>query len=236
MTVRSFRLPVLLLAAAAVILCTAAGARGADVGYQTWFDYNALWKSESGLTVFGDAGLRRNYVDPRWWKFVLRPSIGYDFDRWFFAGGIGNFYSDLAGALSIYELRPWQGARVSWPEAPVRLTHVFRLEERFFFDTDDGNSLFRLRFRYQLGTRFVWTRSGSGRGWYSPFSVEAFFQFDDNADERFGEQARVTAGIARAFNPRLRVELDLLWQQTEQLFDLYSDNELYLRVRVFQAF
>ncbi len=125
---RPFRRSALLLAAAAIILSAAVGARGADVEYQTWFDYNAGWKTKSGLT-----------------------------------------------------------------------------------------------------------RSGSGRGWYSPFSVEAFFQFDDSADERFGEQARITAGIARAFNPRLRVELDLLWQKTEQLFDLYSDNELYLRVRVFQA-
>ncbi len=236
MIVRPFRRSALRLAAAAVILCAGAGARGADVGYQTWFDYNAGWKTKGGLTLFGDVGLRRNHVDPRWWKYVFRPSVGYEFDRWTLAGGIGNFYTDLAGVLSIYELRPWQGARVSWPGAPVRLTHLFRLEERFFFDTDDGNSLFRLRFRYQVGTRFVWTRSGSGWGWYSPLSVEAFFQFDDNADERFGEQARVTAGIVRAFNPRFRVELDLLWQQTAQLFDLYSDNELYLRVRVFQVF
>jgi len=53
---------------------------------------------------------------------------------------------------------------------------------------------------------------------------------------RLAAAAVILCADARAFNPRLRVELDLLWQQTEQLIDLYSDNELYLRVRVFQVF
>jgi hypothetical protein len=235
LTGRSLQRSLLLLIFGFVLL-SATGARGAGVEYQTWVDYNARWKTKSGLTFFGDAGLRRNYVDPRWWKFILRPSVGYEFDRWTLAGGIGNIYSDLDGVLHIYELRPWQGARVTWPLAPVPLTHLFRLEERFFFDTDDGNSLFRLRLRYRLGTRLDWTGSESGRGWYSPLSVEAFFQFDKNDEESFGEQARVTAGIARAFNPSLRVEFDLLWQKTARYLDLYSDNELFLRLRVFQYF
>lgn len=219
-----------------IVLLTATGARGVDVELQTWFDYNAIWKTQGGVTIFGDAGLRRNYEDPRWWKFIVRPSVGSEFGRWYVAGGIGNMYTDFAGALRIYELRPWQGARVSWPEAPVRLTHLFRLEQRFIFDTDDGNSLFRLRFRYRFGTRFVWSGSDSGRGWFSPLSVELFSQFDQNDEERFGEQIRVTAGIARVFSPRLRVEVDLLWQQSGRLTDLYAEDELFLRLRVFQAF
>ena len=230
------RRPAILLVAAGITLGCVAGACRAEVEYQTWGDYNAGWKTKSGLTFFGDAGLRRNHVDPRWWKVIVRPSVGYQFGRWTLAGGIGNFYTDLAGALRIYELRPWQGARVTWPDARVPLTHLFRLEERFFFDTDDSNSIFRFRFRYRLGTRFVWTRSESGRGWYSPLSIEAFFQLDDNSDERFGEQARVTAGVGRAFSPRLRVEVDLLWQKTERFLDLYSDQELFFRLRVFQFF
>jgi hypothetical protein len=116
------------------------------------------------------------------------------------------------------------------------MSHFFRLEERFFFDTDDGNSLFRLRFRYQLGTRVRWSGSESGRGWNSPFSIEAFFQLDKSDEERFGEQARISAGIERVFNPRVRIRLDLLWQNTSQLTDFYSGNELYFRLRFFQSF
>ena len=226
----------LLLLIFALVLFAAPGARGDGVEYQTWIDYNARWKTKSGVSFFGDAGLRRNHVDPRWWKYILRPSVGYEFDRWTLAGGIGNIYTDLAGVLRIYELRPWQGARVTWPLAPVPLTHLFRLEERFFFDADDGNSLFRLRFRYRLGTRIDWARSESGRGWFSPLSVELFAQFDRKDEERFGEQVRVTAGIARAFNAGLRIEFDLLWQQSERLTDIFAEDDLFLRFRVFQYF
>jgi hypothetical protein len=224
------------LAALAGGFLAAGDGRCGDVQYQTWIDYNPSWKASERVTVFGDAGIRRNYVDPRWWKYVLRANIGYDLGAWKVAGGIGNFYSDFAGVLHIYELRPWQGALVYWPASGLRLAHLFRLEERFFFDTDDGNSLFRMRLRYQLGTRVDWSRSESGRGWNSPISVELFFQFDDDADERFGEQARISAGIERVFNPRLRVGFDLLWQNTAQLTDFYSGNELYFRLRFFQSF
>jgi hypothetical protein len=207
-----------------------------EVDYQTWIDYNPKWKSGERLSYYGDAGVRRNYEDPRWWRYVLRANVGYDLGSWFVTGGIGNFYTDFAGVLHVYELRPWQGARVYWPASGLRLSHLLRLEERFFFDTDDGNSIFRFRFRYQFGTTVEWTGAGSDRGWNSPFSIEAFFMFDDNAEDRFGEEARITVGAARRFNPKLRVELDLLWQSTARLTDFYSDRELSLRLRLFQVF
>jgi hypothetical protein len=222
--------------ATAVILLSSGDARCDDVEFQGWIDYNPTWKPGERLTFFGDAGLRRNHTGPRWWRYVARPSVAYDVGAWQIAGGIGNFYNDFAGALHIYELRPWQGAQVHWPASRVRLGHLFRLEERFFFDTDDGNSLFRLRFRYQISTRVVWTVPDSGRSWSSPFSVELFFTFDEKAEERFGEEARVSAGIERGFSRRLSLRLDILWQKTARLFDIYSDNEIYLRLRLFQRF
>jgi hypothetical protein len=225
-----------LLAALACVPLTAGDGRCGDVEYQTWVDYNPSWKASDKLTVFGDVGARRNYVEPRWWKYIVRANVAYDLGAWKVAGGIGNFYADFASVLNIYELRPWQGALVYWPASGLRMSHFFRLEERFFFDTDDGNSLFRLRFRYQLGTRVRWSGSESGRGWNSPFSIEAFFQLDKSDEERFGEQARISAGIERVFNPRVRIRLDLLWQNTSQLTDFYSGNELYFRLRFFQSF
>jgi hypothetical protein len=63
---------------------------------------------------------------------------------------------------------------VSWPRAEINPSHLFRLEERFFFDADDGNSLFRLRFRYQISTGVGRIDPESGRGWNSPFSAEFF--------------------------------------------------------------
>ena len=226
----------ILLAVLACLPLAAGDGRCGEVEYQTWIDYNPSWKASDELTVFGDVGARRNYVDPRWWKYVLRANVAYDLGGWKVAGGVGNFYSDFDGALRVYELRPWQGVLAHWPASGLRLSHLLRLEERFFFDTDDGNTLFRLRFRYQLGTRVNWSDPESERGWYSPVSLEAFFQFDDGAEEQFGEQARISAGIERVFNPRLRVRLDLLWQNTERLTDFYSGNEIYFRLRFFQSF
>jgi len=217
-------------------ILTAGDGRCDEVQYQTWIDYNPQWKAGEHLVFFGDGGLRRHYADPRAWRLVLRPSIGYDMGAWQLAGGLGNFYTDFAGVLYIYELRPWQGLQLQWPSFPIKLSHLFRLEERFFFDTESGNSIFRFRFRYQIGTRINWTESAAGRGWNSPVSIEAFFMFDDKAEDRFGEEARVTVGLAHVFSPEFRIELDLLWQKTARLLDLYSDNELYLRLRFYQNF
>jgi hypothetical protein len=215
---------------------TAFDGRCNELQYQPWIDYNPSWRTGGNWTVFGDVGLRRNYDDPRWWKYVIRPSAAYDVGAWTLAGGLGNFYSDIAGVLYIYELRPWQGVRTQWPSSGFKLEHLVRLEERFFFDTDSSNSLFRLRLRYQIGTRVVWTGGGKNPGWNSPVSVEAFFQFEDDADERFGEQARVTAGIERVFGPNLSLRFDIMWQNTAGLTDFGLDNELYFRLRCFQRF
>lgn len=207
-----------------------------DIQYQTWVDYNPSWRVGEKATVFGDVGLRRNHADPRWWKYVVRPNVGYDLGSWQIVGGVGNFYSDFAGVLHVFELRPWQGVLLNWPASGLKLNHFIRLEERLLFDTDRDNSLFRLRLRYQLGTRVLWRESGSGRSWSSPLSVEAFFQFDHDAEDRFGEQARISAGIERSFSRKLRLRVDVLWQNTVQLTDFYTGNELYLRVRVYQSF
>lgn len=132
----------LLLAWLAGGVLPASDGRCDEVEYQTWIDYNPKWNANERLALYGDTGLRRNFVDPRWWKYVLRANIGYVLGAWQVAAGIGNFYTDLAGVLHIYELRPWQGALVYWPASGPRLSHLLRLEERFFFDTD---VIFRFR-------------------------------------------------------------------------------------------
>lgn len=217
-----------------LILCAGDG-RSDEADYATWFDYNPKWKSGERLLFYGDTGVRNNYKDPRWWRYVLRANVGYETGSWLLTGGVGNFYTDFAGAFHVYELRPWQGALAYWPASGFRLSHLFRLEERFFFDTDDGNSIFRVRFRYQIGTVVAWSSSEGGGGWNSPFSIEAFFMFDDKASDRFGEEARITAGIARVFSPKSRLQLDLMWQSTARLTEFYSERELSLRVRFFQS-
>lgn len=234
MSTRS-RLGAALLTAIASLFVAGHGRCG-ETPYETWLDYNVAWQARENVRIFGDVGIRRNSEDPRWWKYVLRPNVAYDAGGWQVAAGIGNFYNDLAGALHVYELRPWQGLQLRWPSSRVRLGHLFRLEERFFFDTDDGNSIFRFRFRYQLSTRFTWSASETGRGWNSPLSIEVFLQLDDDAEERIGQQLRLTGGVERVFGPQWRLRVDLLWQKTARLLDLYSDNELYLRFRVFQSF
>jgi hypothetical protein len=95
-----------LLAALACVPLTAGDGRCGDVEYQTWVDYNPSWKASDKLTVFGDVGARRNYVEPRWWKYIVRANVAYDLGAWKVAGGIGNFYADFASVLNIYELRP----------------------------------------------------------------------------------------------------------------------------------
>lgn len=109
-------------------------------------------------------------------NFLVRPSIGYEFldglTGWF---GYGYFDYDSLG--NILENRMWQQIQYS-KELPklwnTWLTTRFRLEERWFTETDIDD--FSMRGRYLLRLMYPLTQS---KKWFFVLSDDVLFNFND---------------------------------------------------------
>lgn len=199
---------------------------------EVWFDYNHSYMLNSKITIFGDAGYRFAEND----IVVFRPSVKYTFaNNFMIMGGLGNFYTySTENNGRAYEIRPWQGARLIWPQNSsfFSLKHFVRFEEQFLnISSDDDGFVGRLRFRYQIGTELeLWDNASGTFGISLPLEYEIFHSFVQT--DYFMERDRIIAGILFQFRKGLKLELNYTIQRAGEGFaDLSPDIGIY-RIRL----
>jgi hypothetical protein len=197
-------------------------------------DYNPTWHVSGSWDAWGDLGFRTTFEAPRFDTFIIRPNARYYWHTWQFEAGLANFITIVEDQGDVWEVRPWQGAQVTWPKTTVPLKHHWRLEERFFLNSDTTNT-FALRFRYRLSYEIEWTKPEKGSLWRTPLSVEGFLTLTGD-NNRMNEDTRVTAGLDYVFGPLWTAGVELIWQKhTAPLIGAPAD-VFILRLRVFQVF
>ena len=199
---------------------------------EVWTDYNYNYILNSKVSIFGDVGYRfaENNI------ILFRPSVKYTFaDNFMIMGGLGNFYSSSSDlGIKAYEIRPWQGARVVWPQKSTffSLKHYVRFEEQFVTNllSKDGFEG-RLRFRYQIGTELdIWDNASGTFGISIPLEYEIFHSFVQS--DYFMERDRIIAGILFEFGRGYKLEVNYTMQRAGEGFaDLSPDIGIY-RIRI----
>jgi len=204
-----------------------------DISPQLWADYNPSWQVRPNLELYGDLGARSEIQSGGWWRFVVRPSVRFQAsERVRVSGGLGIFFTLNDVIADRLEIRPWQGASLTWPRGRVPIEHFVRLEERFDFNLRNGNSLNSVRFRYRLRPSFDWGQVRPGRYWRLLASGEIFYHIVGEPAQ-FDEEVRLTVGIERGYREGLRLRLDATWQKEGRAFREGTIDDLILRVRVF---
>lgn len=206
-----------------------------EVSPQIWVDYNPAKRLTERWELYGDAGLRTELQSGGWFRIVVRPSVRYSLSNiWRLAGGLGGLYTVNTDSLvaNRFELRPWQGVRLNWPNWKLPFDHFLRLEERFEWNTRSGELDASLRLRYRLRVSYRWDSFiREDRHWQAHASAELFGRLAGQ-DGQFKEQARLGLGIERSFSRRARIRVEIIWQKVDELF-AGPVNDIYLRVRVF---
>ena len=87
------------------------------VDTQLWFDFIPHFKINKRLEYFGDNSYRTSISGSKFNKLVLKPSIRYN---WTYEldviGGVGFFLTGEEDDYNTFELRPYQGVRLNWPQ------------------------------------------------------------------------------------------------------------------------
>ena len=223
---------------AALILSTAGFCTGRaladEVLPQIWLDYNASHQLSPKVDIFGDAGIRWTTESEGWLRLILRPSVSMPAGRVRLSFGIGNFYTFNDLIENRWELRPYQGAAMTWWSDRFSVEHLLRLEERFDFNTETWNSLNSIRVRYQLRASYRWSAIKAGRSWKATASVEPFLTLTGEQGQQ-RELVRATIGLTRSFSYERRLEFDASWQQESLIFKPDENvNDIFLRVRWFR--
>ena len=206
-----------------------------EVSPQIWLDYNPSHRLSPKVDLFGDIGIRWEMENKGLLRLILRPSAGVPVGKVRLSFGVGNFYTFNDIIANRWEIRPYQGAAVTWPDGRLSVEHFLRLEERFDFNTETWNSLNSLRLRYLLRTAYSWNAYEAARSWKATASVEPFLTLTGQQGQQ-RELVRATIGIERSFAHNRRLELDISWQQESLILKPDEHvNDIYLRVRWFKV-
>ena len=179
--------------------------------YQTWLDYDHQYKKDGNFRFLSDYGLRWQSTagSDNWYRLHARPSVGFRPSTLMdYRGGIGVFFTQNELTANQFEIRPWQGAKISWPNFKrFRFFNYFRLEERFSFRINQSQN-FVLKFRYKFGVKIPLNNTVISVGtFYIPVSIELFMDLTLNNNEQTNDRTRIEVGLAYRWTAKTTVRL-----------------------------
>ena len=86
------------------------------VNQQIWIDFYPHYYVNDKLEYYGDLGYRSIVSKRSWSRVYLRPSLKYHLNKhWEVQSGLGVFYIFDKSDADQFEITPWQGVQLNWP-------------------------------------------------------------------------------------------------------------------------
>jgi hypothetical protein len=209
--------------------------------FQVWTDYNHFHKLNGNWQFFNDAGYRfqpsKEYNG--FSRFHIRPSFEYKKQVLYsFRAGLGLFYTINSNFNNTFEIRPWQGFRLNWPNINrVRFVHYTRLEQRFLDYLDADDNAFTFKFRYKLQTKIPINNVGMIEGtYYVKLSAELFADLALVEQSTNSDRNRFEIGAGYLLKRNQEVQVIILLQRNKNNIDDIIQNDNVIRFSFIQRF
>jgi hypothetical protein len=197
-----------------------------DSRFSGWFFNLNTIKLSQKTSIHFDAQLRTSDE----WKYVetliLRPGLNFHTNKktiltlgYAFVEGWRNI-GEVRGPLS--EHRIWQQLMLPWPDRTIRVTHRFRLEERFIpvpaLDNDEivrQSTAYSSRFRYFVRTLLPLMHAKTfTRGSFLALQNEVFLNLTglDEVNGKFFDQNRLYLAAGWRFGSTIDMEAGYMYQ------------------------
>jgi hypothetical protein len=207
---------------------------------QIWLYWHLNRDFTPRIKYRGDLGYRQEFPYENWSRIYFRPGVEWSAGSFIdITGGVGFWYTAQKIIPNSFELRPWQGIRLHWPTlGRYNFDHFARLEERFNHYQGTGyNWDFATRATYILNLTFPLNhRRIFDKTLYARMNAAFFQELGESFVERFIDDRKFTVGLGYRFDPRWRLELLYLMDQsrafTREGFRVNS-HILQLRVRTY---
>ena len=185
---------------------------------QLWLFWHHNHTLTQRLRYIGDIGYRQELPYENWIRMNFKPGIQWSAESIVdLAGGIGFYYTTQKVLPNSFELRPWQGVKVHWPSlGRFYFDHTARLEQRFnrsLGNFEHWSSV--IRARYRLNLVFPINHNGiTDKTFYTRINAEFFWNMGRSIEERYVNKNRYAMGFGYRFNPKLRLEMYYLAEQS----------------------
>lgn len=209
--------------------------------FQVWTDYNHFHKLNGNWQFFDDAGYRihQSRESNSFSRFHVRPS--FEFKKqvlYSYRGGVGLFYTINSQINNTFEIRPWQGFRLNWPNIKrVRLVHYTRLEQRLLTYLNSDENAFTLKFRYKLQTKIPINNTSMVEGtFYTKISAEFFADLALIDKATNSDRNRFEIGGGYVLKRNQEIQLIFLLQRNKNNIEGIIQNDNVVRISFFQRF
>ncbi len=192
-----------------------------EVSEQVRFDINPQWYSKENIKIYGQIGVRKDFSENAWIRYVLKPSVAYSLSEgWQLKGGVGFLYTDNQNVNTIeiqdrLEIRPFQGINYIYELTDAwRMSCYGSIEERFDFDTQTRESVNSLRLRFKISTKYQFNAYQADKYYRAMLSWEGFSTIEGTAGQ-INEKSRLTLGLERSFNHNQKARIELSYEHND---------------------
>ena len=177
---------------------------------QTWMDLRTIYDINEKWTYDGNYGLRGIISGEEWRRYYIHPSIIHYYKiNLRFRGGMRFIFTEEYTTVNTFEIRPWQGISMNWPQTSYfTINNYFRLEERFTFYSNNQNLdfVFRLRYRIQAKTPTI-KLVAIDQQIYFLANFEIFGNMGEAITEKYVNRTRFSLGMGFYFSNLWWIEL-----------------------------
>jgi len=192
-----------------------------DSNLGNWLIYIGNKKLNSKWNIHNEVQYRNYNVVGDLEQLLLRTGVGYNItEKNNILLGYGyilseNYVGSIDDKVSVNEHRIFQQYTTKQSIGKVKLSHRYRLEQRFVEED------FKLRFRYFLSLNVPLKSNESGG---SPFYLSAYNEIFLNSKSSIFDRNRVYGGLGYNVNNNVRIELGYM----NQFFETTSRDQLNL--------
>ncbi len=186
-----------------------------------WLGYYNTVNIKTKWVINSDAQIRAKNWYHNYSQALIRSGLGYNInERLTITGGLAHFRYFITNYSTRGEWRPWQELAIHDRLSNLKITHRFRLEERYnqLVKTNEPISeyAFNYRFRYKLDLRFTLLKiNEKGKNLLALIGNELMINAGKNITYNYFDQNRSYVGLNVEFSKKFALQLQYMhiWQQ-----------------------
>jgi hypothetical protein len=202
------------------------------VGYFSMIKFNDKWSLNS------DAQFRTRNEIKNYSQALLRAGLSYKLnEKVDVTLGLALFRFFITNDKTRGEWRPWQEVKILDKIGKVKLSHRFRVEQRFnelVKNREATNEYqFNFRFRYRLDLRYpLLKEKEAGNNLYVLIGNEIMINAGINISYNYFDQDRLFVGVNYEINKKIALQLQYMhvWQQASNGLTLNSNEVIRFNI------
>ena len=210
---------------------------------QVWIDFNPSYKISESFNLRGKIGAKAIFPTA-WYKFYTSAEVSYKIPKFIFKklkynekvyAGIDCYYVFLTEAPNVFEISPYQGYSLFWPNREsIIIKHNIELGERFQWALNNYDYSFGLKLSYEASVTYKFQGKilKYNKGFYLTGSVKFWWNLISNTI--FNDVVRLTPGIGYEFSPKWKAAFLIGYNYTKNLTsEKFHANNVIYRIRVY---